>query len=130
MLADTTFLIDFLRGEERARNRMEKLDFHCIFTTEINVFELATGAHLTKENASLHLQKLSILFTKMTVLSLDRKSSLKAGEIAGKLLKEGKTIPETDCLIAGIALANGIKEIITADSAHFSRIPEVKVISY
>ena len=67
---------------------------------------------------------------KITVLPFDRKAAFLAGKISGKLLNQGKPIGDTDCLIAGAALANGIKEIVTLSKDHFSTIKELKVFTY
>ena len=130
MLADTTLLIDFLRGKEKAIQIISKLDKKPIYTTEINVFELITGVYISKQETKRHLEKLFALISRINILPLDRKSSIKAGEIAGTLIKEGKRIEATDCLIAGIALANGINQIITANKSHYERIKGIKIISY
>lgn len=42
----------------------------------------------------------------------------------------GKKIGEVDCLIAAVALSNGIEEIVTENRTHFERISNVKVLSY
>ncbi len=130
MLLDTTFLIDFLRGKKNAINLISHIEKKPLYTTEINVFELITGAYISKQEIKKHLEKIYALLSRINVLSLDRKSSIKAGEIAGKLIKEGKKIHETDCLIAGIALANGITNIVTENKSHYERIKGVKIISY
>lgn len=130
MLADTTLLIDFLRGKKEAVAALEKMAVSVLYTTEVNVFELVTGVHIGKKNVKSHLEKVHALIAKMIVLPLDRKASMKAAEIAGKLIKEGKQIEETDCLIAGIALANGISKILTENKKHYERIPGLHVISY
>ena len=59
-----------------------------------------------------------------------RKASIKAGEIAASLMTEGKKIEETDCMIAAIAIVNGIDKIVTANKAHYERITGIKVITY
>lgn len=129
MLVDSTVLIDFLRGEEKALKVINS-EFKPLYTTEINVFELITGVYARKENIKEHLIRLFSMLSGITILSLDRKASLKAGEIAGNLRKEGKMIEGTDSLIAGIALVNGVNEIITANKKHFERIKELKIIDY
>lgn len=132
MLADTTVLIEFLRGKKNAINIIKKSIEAGIplFTTEINVFELITGAHILNKVAYSHLEKIFSMLSKITVLPLDRRASLKAGEISGRLINKGKKIEETDCLIAGIAITNGITDIITENKRHFNRIPQLKIITF
>ena len=119
ILVDTTILIDFLRGKESVVKLIGRVGKYSIYTTEINVFELITSAYIAKENIEKHLDKVFALLSMITVLPLDRKSTIRSGEICGKLIKEGKKIEEADCLIAGIALSNGIKKIMTENRTHF-----------
>lgn len=130
MFLDSTFLIDFLRGKQKAISFLEERDVEPLFTSEINVFELVEGAYSGKEEISRHLEKISGLLNSMIVLPFDRRAALKAGEISGKLSLEGKKIGETDCLIAGVALAHGVTEIITENKEHFERVPGLKVKEY
>ncbi len=130
MLAETSFLIDLLRGKEDAIAFLVKNTTPLFYTTEICVFELVMGAYALRDNPEKELQKINALFSKIVVLQVDRKAILKAGEIAGTLIKQGKQIEDTDCLIAGIALSNGINDIITANKAHYDRIPGIKVVEY
>ncbi len=130
LLLDSTILVDFLRGKNKA---IEFIETHkkdtILFTSEISVFELMVGAHLY-ENKEKHLEKVIELISQIEVLPLDRQASIKAGEIAGMLLRRGNKIESTDSLIAGIALTNGIHEIVTKNEKHFGRIQDIKIIVY
>lgn len=130
MLLDTTLLIDFLRGKEEAVNIISKAQSGPLFTTEINVFELITGTYLLENNIKEHLEKVNAMLSKLIVLEVDRNSAIESGKIAATLIREGNKIGETDCLIAGTALANGIKTIATRNKMHFEKISQIKVISY
>ena len=130
MLLDTTILIDFLRGKDKAVNFINHLDKDLIFTTEINVFELITGIYASKQDIKTHLEKVVSMLSNFIILPLDRKSTFKAAEIAGNLIKKGEKIQETDCLIAGICLSNGILDIATENGKHFSKIKDIRVRSY
>ncbi len=131
MLIDTTLLIDFLRGKREAITFLEEKEKQQqLYTTEINVFELVMGVYAKKQEPQIETEKIFALLSRFIVLPLERRGVIKAGEIAGGLIKSGNRIEETDCLIAGIALANGITEIITANKEHYERIKELKVISY
>lgn len=127
IFADTTLLIDFLRGKESA---VESLRQHkLVFTSEINAFELLVGARLVKHDPEMHEQRALGLLAALNVLPVDRKAALRAARIAADLVKAGKKIEEADCLIAGVALSNGISSVLTANSSHFERIPGLKVVS-
>jgi tRNA(fMet)-specific endonuclease VapC len=130
MLLDSTFLIDFLRNKKNAVEFMAKKENLPLYTTEITVFELFRGAFKGTVETKSHLEKIYSLLSKITILPFNRSSSLKAGMISGSLDKTGEKIGEVDCLIAGIALANGIDLIVTENKNHFLKIKELKVISY
>lgn len=130
MLAETSFLIDLLRGEQEAVIFIEKNVVPVLYTTEICVFELIVGAYALREKPEKEMQRINTLLSRMVVLGVDRKAVMKAGEIAGTLIKQGKAIEDADCLIAGIALSNGVHEIITRNKEHYERIPGVKVREY
>ncbi len=130
MLLDTTLLIDFLRGKKEAIEILDKSATGILFTTEINVFELIVGAYIIEKNTKEHIEKVHALLSRLSVLNIDRNAAIESGKIAARLIKEGKRIEETDCLIAGTAIANGIKAIATRNKEHFERISEIKVISY
>ena len=130
MFVDTTLLIDLLRGKQEAIEVIRKVESRPLFTSEINVFELIEGVYASNLKVENHLEKVFALLTRITVLPFDRKAALAAGKISGILTKEGKKIGEVDCLIAGVALANGLHEIITENKEHFMRIPGLKIITY
>ncbi len=130
MFIDTTLFVDLLRGQKKAIELIAKFEQHTLFTSELNVYELVSGAYLSKKDVVAHLDKIFAVMSKITVLPFDRKAALAAGKISGALIKEGKPIGEIDCLIAGVAIANGIKEILTANKDHFAAVRELKVISY
>jgi len=130
MILDTTILVDFIRGKETAVSFIRKNKGESLFTTEINVFELFTGYFAMNRDTNLQLDKINFLLSKLIILQLDRKASLKSGEINGQLIKKGQTIDPTDCLIAGIGLANNVTSIVTRNKTHFERVSGIKVISY
>ncbi len=131
MLADTSFLIDILRGKKEAVDFLKKIETQQLFTTEINVFELIVGTNLKKQgNPEKDLERIYGLLSRFIVLPLERRGALEAGKITADLIKKGQQIEETDALIAGISLSNGISQIITVNEYHYERISGVRVLSY
>jgi len=124
---DTTLLIDLLKGKKEAYKVVE--EDSVLFTTQINMYEVIRGLFL--ENASLQKVKevISILGD-LRVLQLNDDSVVKSSQISSDLIKKGKRIPDCDCMIVGISLANGINTIVTQNKKHFERIKEIKVESY
>jgi predicted nucleic acid-binding protein len=65
----------------------------------------------------------------LKVFALDVPSSKRAGVIAHALDSIGKGIDPEDAMIAGIALQNR-EEILTRNTKHFSRVPDLRVTTY
>ncbi len=130
IFVDTTLLIDFLRSKTAAKSFIEKYQSTPLYISEINAFELIEGVYCSASHIPEHLEKVIGLLTLLTILPFDRKAALKAGMISGRLTCEGKKIGEIDCLIAGVAIANGITHIVTANKEHFQKIKELKVFTY
>ncbi|MBI4918417.1 type II toxin-antitoxin system VapC family toxin [archaeon] len=130
MLLDTTILIDFLRNKNAAVQFFEKNRTKLLFTTEINIFELVVGIYAHNKDIDKHLEKVFLLADRLTILHLNRNGTLKAGEIAGKLISKGEKIENSDYLIAGISLSHGVNTIVTENKKHYERIPEIKLVTY
>lgn len=130
MFADTTLLVDFLRGKPTALKIVQEAEAKSLVTSEINVYELIEGVYERGINIDEHLGKVLLLLSRLTVFPFDRRAAIKAGIISSNLSKTGKKIGEVDCLIAAVALANGITEIATQNKEHFDKIKELKVFTY
>ncbi len=130
-LLDTTFLIDFLNNDLGAINKAKDIENEKIFTTEINIFEVLFGIYKRKD---IDLNKEILIFNDfiniLNVLPLAGESTFKSAKMAVELEKKGSKIQTTDCLTAGIALANGINTIVTRNKQHFERIKGIKVEGY
>ena len=128
---DTTFLIDLLRNDKGAVLKSLELEREpMVFTTEANVYEVVSGVQQMKANRDVSMGNAQTLFRRLTVLPLDRKAAIKAGEIAGELSMAGKMIDDIDCLAAGILMTNGCDTVVTRNARHFGRIKGLKVEIY
>ena len=126
-LLDTTFLIDVLKGRPETTTILHGNDL--LLTTQINMYEVITGLFFKNSSPAKILQARE-LFEDIRVLSLDEWGVVKAAEICAELMKKGEIIEDCDCLIAGIALSNGVSTIVTRNVKHFERIAGVKVENY
>ena len=125
-LIDTTFLIDLLKGEKETKNIAQREN---LLTTDINMFEIIKGICFKRPSTPKFYEIIDILGD-IRVLPLDQKGVILAADIHAELRKKGEEISDNDCLIAGIALSNGINTIITKNKDHFSRIKGIKVETY
>ena len=122
---DTTFLIDLIRGRSETRSILGK----DLLTTQINMYEVLTGLFF-KSISSRQFPKILEMFENIRVLPLDDNAITQAARITADLMKSGTVIEDCDCLIAGIALSNGIDTIVTKNRKHFARIKGIKVQTY
>lgn len=126
MILDTTFIIDFLRGNETAVEIMQGLESagEPIATTCISVFEVTQGIREIKEE-----KKAEEFFSSIHAIPLVKRSAFTAGRVRRKLVSQGITIDPEDAMIAGIAMARH-ETIVTRNVKHFSSVSGLKVKSY
>jgi predicted nucleic acid-binding protein len=127
---DSSFLIDFLRKDSAAIEKIKILEEENFSISAISVFEVALGFNLMKEFSSAKYEKFRDIVEELDMLDLDLKSSILSSRISASLTKEGKTIDQSDCLIAGTMISNGINNILTNNKQHFETIKGINVISY
>ena len=127
---DTTFLIDFLKGNKDAREKAHELRDQDLATTSQNIFEVLVGIHRKKSPSSSELDSFEKMLGSINVFDFDIGSSHSASKIAADLINQGKEIDIIDCLVAGTVLSKNHDTIVTRDMNHFSRIKEIKVEKY
>ena len=133
ILADTNFLVDFLRKKVGINQEYDK---EGLFTSEVCVFELYFGLYSNKllvGNKKILKKRIDLLenlLVKFQVLPFGRMEAIESAIILGKLKLDGIILDYRDCMIAGTGLANGINKILTRNKDHFNRIPGIQTISY
>jgi predicted nucleic acid-binding protein len=127
---DTSFLIDFLRGNEDARTTYLtlKTQGYRFATTTIVAFELFRGID-KRRRQKREEQAVYKLLTQLVVWYLDVEAAEHASRIYTGLENSGKPIGVNDCLTAAIALTNSCHKIISSD-IHFKTVPGLEFISY
>lgn len=132
ILLDTTFLIDLLKQRKNAVDKaVELVNMDELATTSVNIYELLIGVY--SKNGIDHGKKLAAiedLTERLEILTLEKNSAIKSAKIGGELMLNGEIVGDTDNMIAGIALSNGIATIVTRDKEHFQRIKGIKVETY
>jgi len=122
MILDTTFLIDLMKEDPAAVKKLKGLERDKIAQNIASptLYELYVGIMLSTKPEKEKRKVLDTLAS-MNILGLTAKSAAKAGEVQGKLIREGKMIDPEDAMIAGIALLNN-EIVLTKNVEHFSRI--------
>ena len=106
---DTSIVIDYLRGKERASEIM--MDGNSgISITVITGYELLKGYRTGKEESTINE-----LLNRVKIYHTDSRSMRISGNLYRELKSNGKLKNEADVLIAGIVLANN-ETLITADN--------------
>ncbi|MCH1771587.1 MULTISPECIES: type II toxin-antitoxin system VapC family toxin [Metallosphaera] len=111
LLADTSALIEFMRGNEKVRGVMLNADK--IYASSLSLFELLIGS-VVKEDI------LEFIYSLDGILPLTRKDSVVASTIYRELKDKGKLIGLVDILIASQAI-NRRLVLLTKDK-DFERI--------
>lgn len=129
IILDTAFIVDLLRGRERAQEMLSRLenDGESVCTTSINVLELYRGVFLSKK-VDENLRAVIALLDQLLVLDLNEDAYEIFGALSAWLRSSGKPVGDLDEAIAAIALAYG-GGIVSQDQ-HFLRVPGLKVMEY
>ncbi|MFO7836647.1 MAG: type II toxin-antitoxin system VapC family toxin [Candidatus Thorarchaeota archaeon] len=130
MLLDTSFIIDLLRGEKPAIDKIKELEAASIATniSAPSVFELFVGVALTTKPQS-EKRRITEILDSWATMPLDTESAGLGGRIHGQLIREGQMIDPEDSMTAGIALHNN-ETLLTKNLSHFQRIPDLDVEEY
>ncbi len=122
----TTFLIDLLKGGERAVEVYKKLRDSKIHTTSISAWEIIRGPRLIgkKEEFEVALEMLE----NIDVLPFSFNSAKIVSEVENSLKKKGLEMNLVDVLIASIAIEHDLR-LVTRDK-YFGRIEGLKVLTY
>lgn len=127
---DTSVLIDAMRNDARARAAVEAAAEDGIVTTEVNAYELYVGAHREGRPREADLRSIERGLSEIEVLPLVRPATIRAATLTSLLRSRGEAIGTLDVLIAAIALAHGVRRVLTHDVRDFGRIPGIRVETY
>ncbi|MDI6640321.1 MAG: type II toxin-antitoxin system VapC family toxin [Methanocellales archaeon] len=123
---DTTYFIDLIRRPPAIRDITMKLDEEggCA-TTVFNVYEALFGSYaINKLKGEKIRDKISKVVNRLEVLEFRYVDALKASEIGGMLLKNGKMVG-ADAITAAIAINNGCEAVVTRNKQHFEWIRDL-----
>ena len=128
-LVDTDILSEFLRGTSKVVENAEKYlqTYDAVNFSIITYYEILNG--LLYKDAKKQLKKFTDFAALNKILPLTISATKQAAEIYAELKKEGQPIGHTDCLIAGIALSNGLL-LATNNTDHFKRVKRLELINW
>jgi len=120
---DTSICVDVLRtnGAQKSFELFESFERgNTGYISVITVAELSAGASLSplRDAAS----KTEELLAHVQIIELTEAIAMEGGKLYATLSKAGKKIEFNDCLIAATARSLGMREIVTRNIDHFTRI--------
>ena len=129
VLVDTDILSEFLRGTPKVVENVEKYlqSYDAINFSIITYYEILNG--LLYKDAKNQLRKFTDFAALNKILPLTISATTKAAETYADLRKQGQPIGHTDCLIAGIALTNGL-QLVTNNTDHFKRVKGLELVNW
>lgn len=122
---DTDILIEYFRGSEEIRRRIESLKGEDrIALSWLTIYEFFKGIFLSgKLEEEEFLQSLA---RTCVILEASYEAARIGGEIYAKLKKKGALLNDADILIASIAKANDAV-LVTNNEEHFARVEGLKI---
>jgi hypothetical protein len=121
VIADTSVLIEFLKGNEPISREVERLlKENRIITTGIIIAELLQGVKNKKEE-----YKILVFSEAVEILELPAITWIKAGKISSSLRRKGINLPITDVALSALATEYDLS-VFTLDN-HFKQIPDIKL---
>jgi tRNA(fMet)-specific endonuclease VapC len=129
-MADTTVLVDLLRGTEAAQAVVRRLESEgvLLWIPTPAVFELWEGVERA-DRPDGEARRIEAVLGDYTVLAFERRHAARAGRVSGALLRRGTMLDPLDAQIAGMALEERVP-VLTRNARHFDRVPGLKVATY
>lgn len=130
MLLDATFLIDVMRGDERAVARADELEENLVRQrlSAMTLFELYYGVARSEQPEDERKTVENVLVTKL-VQPADAAVMQKAGRISGELENDGGAVADGDVIIGATAAVVG-EPVLTRNVSDFDRVGCVEVETY
>lgn len=130
MILDTTVLVDLLRGDAKAKERILALEGsgELLWVPTPVLFELWEGIERADRPEAERKRVVDVLDA-YTVLAFERDHAAEAGALSGTLVRRGEMIDPVDAQVAGVALAEE-RAVLTRNTRHFARVAGLRVETY
>ena len=129
MLADTTFLIDYLEGKDAVAELLSNRPADPgIATSALNIKEVAVGEMIVADADSHSINR---RFGWLDVLPFSRSHAYRAASMEASLREAGSFEPSllVDILTAAVAVEER-RPVLTRNVSDFESIPEVAIETY
>jgi len=134
-LLDTDYVMSLVRGDRRAINLAKRIEEELAYRaiSIVTVHEYLLGVHLSywrnKKKLEEMLERAESELMRFDIIPYDYKIARKTAEIMAYLRREGEILGLADVIIAATALVNELK-LVTRNTEHFSRVLNLKIITY
>jgi predicted nucleic acid-binding protein len=126
-LLDTDVAVSWLRGVERAQERVRAAAREGLGISYVSVAELYEGVHLSSDRQRSEQQLDDLLFG-LDLVHLDLETAAVFGRERARLRRSGNIIADLDILIAASALRHNVT-LLTNNRRDFERIEELTIES-
>jgi predicted nucleic acid-binding protein len=130
VLLDATFLIDLMRGRERAVDLLERLENEgeALGLSAVTLFEFFRGLETVDLPAS-EKRRIAEVVMGRAVHPLDGTAAERAGRLDASLWSAGEPIDPEDACVAGTALSRD-QELVTRKGREFGRVEGLRLRTY
>ena len=126
-LLDTDIAVSWLRGVERAKERVRAAARDGLGISYVSLAELYEGVHLSSDRQTSE-RKLEDLLFGLDFVHLDLEIAAIFGRERARLRRSGNIIPDLDILIAASALHHNVT-LLTNNRRDFERIEGLMIES-
>jgi len=127
VIIDTSILVELDRGNKEVINILEKLiegDIEVVIST-VTISEILTGAYLKKDFQKA-INELKKVISQFSWKELDATIAQKTAQYLSYLITEGSIIEYQDAAIAATCTITGSTHLLTLNTEHFGRLPDIK----
>ena len=125
-LADTTWIIEYLRGNQEIIQRLQSLRDEGLSVAIVSLAELYEGV-FRSNNPSGNKAALKDFLNGVTILTIDEGVCIIFGREMARLRQRGMSVGDMDLLIAATALRHNLT-LLTQDR-DFDRVQGLEIIS-
>ena len=123
-LLDTTWIVEYLRGNPETISRIQELQEEGLAVSIISVAELYEGVFRSNQPEA-NEEALKDFVSAVTVLEVTEDMARRYGEEKARLLRQGTVIGALDLLIAATAQTHDL--ILLTNDQDFGRIPGLRL---
>ena len=126
-LLDTNTCSYVLKRRFGVAARLRQAHLSQVHICAITIAEATAGAHKSKRRE--HIIAAWEYFLRPfhhRIIPFDKTAAEQYGELRAYLEKKGTMIGDRDCMIAAIAIVNGLT-VVTANTSEFCRVPDLAV---